>query len=66
MPTPIAFARKPGVADSMDAADEMEDDADDAIAAVSPKSAAHAWDRGSRPMAAVISGSGKRVIGQQG
>ena len=42
------------------------DAAEDVIVAVSPKTSSQPWDRGSRPKAAVISGSEKRVIGEQG
>ncbi len=48
----------------LDAADF--DSAEDAIVAITPINSTHPLDRGGRSKAAVISGSEKRVIGQQG
>ncbi len=50
------------VADSADASDSEQDE----IVAVEPETAAHPWDRAARPKAVVISGSEKKVIGEQG
>lgn len=47
-----------------DAANGNDDDAE--IVAVEPDEAAHPWDRGARPKAAVISTKRKKIIGQQG
>jgi len=44
----------------------MREEPQDEIVAVTPKESSHAWDRGARPKAAVISGSEKKVIGHQG
>jgi len=47
-----------------DAANGNDDDAE--IIAVEPEQAAHPWDRGARPKAAVISTKSKKIVGQQG
>ena len=47
-----------------DAASGNDDDTE--IIAVEPEQAAHPWDRGARPKAAVISAKEKKIIGQQG
>jgi hypothetical protein len=50
------------------AADASESDevAEDVIIAVKPKTANDAFDRSARPKVAIISGSEKKIIGQQG
>lgn len=55
------------VADAMETADAADyGSSEDTIVSVTPRNSAHPLDRGARPKAAVISGSEKRVIGQQG
>lgn len=48
------------------AADGVAAPEQDEIIAVEPETAAHPWDRAARPKAIVISGSEKRVVGEQG
>lgn len=51
----------------LEAAEAPEEESpEDVIVAVVPKSSLHPWDRGARPKAVVISGSTKKIVGQQG
>ncbi|MBK9156428.1 MAG: hypothetical protein IPM25_19840 [Chloracidobacterium sp.] len=54
------------IADMRDSQGGSDEVADDEIVSVVPEASSRSWDAGSRPRAAVISGSEKKIVGEQG